>query len=90
MAVKDETALMTEWIEEDPHRRGPADVRIKGYGQAIWALIGDLPLYQGDLQALADDVNLPLEAVEAAEVYYRRHRAVIDARIAANSAYFKR
>jgi len=84
MTIKDPDQLIAEWIEEDPYHPGPANVRIKDYGNHVWALAGDLPLYGGDLQAQADDCELPVEAVAAAVAYYSRHREVIDARIAAN------
>ena len=87
MAVKDETQLITEWIEQNPHYPGPSNVRIKGYGNSVWALVGDLGAVDGDLHALAWEFDLPVEAVEAAMAYYRAHKEVIDARLAANNIH---
>ncbi len=75
---------IAEYIQLNPHVPGIAEARLKGYGVAVWALIGHLPAVKGDLAALAGDYGVPLEAVEAAVAYYRRYRALIDARIAAN------
>ena len=48
--------------------------------------MGYLEAVENDVARVADDYEVPREAVEAALAYYRRHREVIDARIAANSA----
>jgi len=39
-----------------------------------------------DTQRVADDYQIPLRAVDAAISYYQRHKAVTDARIAANAS----
>ncbi len=52
----------------------------------MWALIGYLGMVDGNADQVALDYVLPREAVEAALAYYRRHQAVIEARIAANAA----
>lgn len=67
-----------------PGRR--ADARLLDSGVPVWALIGQLEAGGGDLDQVAADYNLPLEAVEAALAYYRRHRALIDARLLLNTA----
>ena len=55
----------------------------------VWALIGRLEAHGGTAEAaerVAADYELPVDAVQAAIAFYRRHRAEVDARIAANSA----
>lgn len=64
---------------------GPGEARIRGRGVPIWALIGHLPAVQGNLDRLAAEYGLPLEAVEAALAYYHRHQKAIDARLLLNS-----
>jgi uncharacterized protein (DUF433 family) len=76
--------LIARYIEENPAKPGPADARLIGYGVPVWALIGYLPAVGHRARNVAADYDLPPEAVEAALAYYKRHRAVIDARIAAN------
>jgi len=78
--------LITRYIEPDPHRPGPADARLIGYGVAVWALVAYLPAVSSDIEQVAHDYALPREAVEAALAYYQRHKAAIDARIAVNAA----
>lgn len=41
---------------------------------------------QGDVAQVAVDYALPRAAVDASLAYYRRHKPLIDARIAANVA----
>jgi uncharacterized protein (DUF433 family) len=75
---------ITRHIEENPAKPGLADARLIGFAVAVWALIGYLPAVGHRADEVAEDYDLPVEAVEAALIYYRRHRDVIDARIAAN------
>lgn len=51
---------------------------------AVWALVGYLRGAQGDILRVADDYDIPVEAVEAAIAYYHEHQILIDARRAAN------
>lgn len=79
-------ALEQEYIELNPNRPGPADARLRTYGVSVWAIIGYLEAVHGDLARVAADYDIPLEAVQAAQAYYRRHKAVIDARRGADVA----
>jgi uncharacterized protein (DUF433 family) len=82
-----EDALIEQYIEEDPYRPGPADAQLKEYGTAVWALISYLDrALGGNVEQAAADYEVPLAAVEAALAYYRRHRELVDARIALNAA----
>lgn len=81
---RDEDDLIARYIERNPNHPGPADVRLIDSCVPVWALAGQYRALDGDAEQLAADYALPGEAVEAALAYYRRHRAVIDARIAAN------
>ncbi len=81
----DNDELISQYIEPNPHYPGTADARLKRYGVAVWALIGQLPARENDLGQVARDYDVPVEAAEAAYAYYQRHQAVIDARVAANA-----
>ena len=81
------TALIERWVELDPARPGPAYARLTEYGIHIWALIGHLPAAEDDVAQVASDYHIPVEAVEAALAYYRRHRTAIDAKLEADAAY---
>ena len=76
--------LIARHIEPSDEHPGPADVRLAGSGVPVWALAGQYVALDGDIAQISLDFDLPREAVEAAIAYYRRHRAVIDARLAAN------
>lgn len=82
----DVDALLSRWIEEDAHRPGPADARLREYGVAVWAIVGHLEGTGGDVQQTATDYDIPLDAVIAAQHYYRRNAPTIDARRARNRA----
>ncbi|HLI27519.1 MAG TPA: hypothetical protein VKZ60_10625 [Chloroflexota bacterium] len=83
----DEETLIAEYIEEHPGFPGPADAWLRESGVPVWALVA---YYHGaaayDAGRVAEDYEVPLAAVEAALAYYRRHRSLIDNRIAANAA----
>ncbi|MGI8550404.1 MAG: hypothetical protein ACR2PL_06335 [Dehalococcoidia bacterium] len=78
-----ETDLIDLWIEEGPPRpagRTP-DAVLKGLGIAVWALVEQLHLEHGDIASVAEQYELPHEAVTAVLAHYRRHRAAIDLRL---------
>jgi uncharacterized protein (DUF433 family) len=83
MAVSD---LIAQYVEEDPRRSGPADARLRDSGVPVWALVAQLPAFDGDPARLASSYDVPLDAVKAALAYYRRNKKLIDARIALNAA----
>jgi len=88
MKSVEEQTLIERWIDPNPRRRGAGDARLKEYGVPIWALVGDLPVVDGDVAQLAAAFEVPLDAVQAALAYYRRHKREIDIRLAENSAHF--
>ena len=85
-AVPDEQLLIERWIERNPHKPGKANARVREHGVSVWALIGHAQAIRGDSAQVAGDYELPQEAVEAAFAFYRRHKAIIDDRLAANVA----
>jgi uncharacterized protein (DUF433 family) len=81
-----EDDLIARWIAEDPDRPGAANARIAAHGVHVWALIGHLRAVEGKPWVVADDYELPVEAVEAAVVYYARNQTPIEAKLMANAA----
>lgn len=65
----------------------PAHAWLRDSGIAVWVLIGDLQ-GSGNPSEVAEDYDLPIEAVLAAIHYYRDHSDVIDARITLGRAAF--
>lgn len=78
--------LIAEYIPLSADADSIEDARLIPYGVPVWALVGYLPAARGDLGEIAAAYQLPLDAVLAAFAFYARHRAAIDARIAANIA----
>lgn len=81
----DEDRLIKKWIEPDPRKPGVEEARITRYGVNVWAIIGCRGTEDGNPVDVANGYKIPVEAVEAAIAYYRRHKACIDVRIRANS-----
>lgn len=83
--AQDENQLIAEYIELNPHKPWRDEARLKDSGIAVWALIGYLPAVGGDVDQVAADYEISREAMDAALAYYRRNKAIIDARIEANT-----
>jgi uncharacterized protein (DUF433 family) len=81
-----EDTLIEQHIDANPRGLGPAEARLLEYGTSVWALVAYLEACGGDVEAVATDYEVPMEAVEAALAYYRRNKAIIDARLTLNSA----
>lgn len=77
-------SLIEKYIELNPHKGGLADARLIKYGTAVWALVGHYRVVDHDITRVATDYEVPVEAVEAALAFYRKHREIIDDRINAN------
>ena len=86
MKTTDARALIKRYVEPNPHRPGVEDARLVHYGVPVWALVGHYHAVGRDAAQVAEDYELPRAAVDAALAYYSKHKAVIDARIAANAA----
>jgi len=82
----DEGRLIDSWIRPDPVQPGVEEARIMPYGVQVWAIIGHLQATGESPAQAAEDYNIPEEAVAAALAYFRRHRAAIETRLAANAA----
>lgn len=74
-----------QFLDINPHKPRVEEVRIKGYGVPIWALVGYAPGVDHDLRRVAEDYALPYEAVVVAFAWYERFRGEIDFRIRQNS-----
>jgi uncharacterized protein (DUF433 family) len=83
--MKDDDALITKSIELNPDKPGLDQARLKEYGVAVWALVAYCRAANGDLDQVVQDYEIPREQVEAALAYYRRHRTLVDARVAINN-----
>ena len=82
--------LCARWIEPSPPPADGAEAKVLPRGVAVWVVVAQLELEQGNVAEVQAAYELPREAVEAAVAYYQQHRVEIDARIAANRAFFAR
>lgn len=64
----------------------PADAWIRGYGTPVWTLVAYLRVVEGDANRVAEDYELPREAVYAALIYYAYDPRLIEAKITLNTA----
>jgi uncharacterized protein (DUF433 family) len=79
-------ALIARYVEPNPHKPGEAEARLRDYGVSVWALVEYWYGVDFDKATVAQDYDLPPEAVDAALAYYKAHKALVDARIALNAA----
>lgn len=79
-------ALIERHIEPhpDPRKGGEAWYRLRERGTPVWAIIGALLPDGSNADAVAEDYGVPREAVEAARLYYLRHRPAVDALLTLN------
>ena len=77
--------LIERYIELHPDRPNKANARLKNSKVAVWALSGYFQDGRSGIAQAAIDYDLPCEAVEAAFEFYKRFKAIIDDRVAANA-----
>lgn len=82
-----EDELIARWIDPDPIHRTPDKVRIADHTVSVTALITRVRGVEA-IDDIAQAYQLPPEAVHAAVAFYRRHKGVIDARMALNAQQF--
>jgi uncharacterized protein (DUF433 family) len=84
--ILDEGDLIASHLEPDPADPDAAAWRLKERAVPVWAIIGALTESGDNARQVAADYGVSVQAVAAALAYYRRHRCLIDARLAANAA----
>jgi uncharacterized protein (DUF433 family) len=86
----DADALIAQYIRRDPARHGRDRVRTgtEAWTIPVWQVIAYLEA--ADISTVASEYDVSEEAVKAAIAYYRRHRALIDARILLQNEQFIR
>lgn len=86
MRTQPEQQLIDAYIDSDTDRYhgGRADARLRRSGVSVWAIVAYLPVYQHDLDQVAEHFGITHDEVEAALAYYERNKAYIDARLVLN------
>lgn len=79
---------LRRWIEPNSNEPKAAEAWVLPACVSVWVVIRQLQLEGDRSDVVAAMFELPIEAVEAARIYYERNRAEIDARIARNRAFF--
>jgi uncharacterized protein (DUF433 family) len=72
--------LLDSYIHLDPAESGVDQARVAPADVPVWVIVAQVEGAGGDVAQVAEDYELPREAVEAALIFYRRNRAAIDAR----------
>jgi hypothetical protein len=83
-----DSELLAKWIEPNSRKDDPAEALVLPGHISVWAVVRQLEFEDQDIAAVADFYALPVEAVDTAMRYYRKHRVAVDARIARNRAFF--
>jgi uncharacterized protein (DUF433 family) len=78
--LRHQEALLDSYIHFDPAEPGVDQARVAPADVPVWVIVAQLEGADGDITQVAEDYELPQEAVEAAMIFYRRNRAAIDAR----------
>ncbi len=73
--------LIAEHIEMNPHKSGRANARLIESGVSVPTIVNYTQAVEGDVNRVAQDYDLPTDAVNAALTYYRRNRRLIDAKL---------
>lgn len=79
-------AMIDQYIEQSPYELGRENARLKGRRLSVVTLVTALLYYGGDLYAVAEEYEIPVEAVRAAIWYYGQNKPVVDARLLLNWA----
>ncbi len=82
--LRHQEMLLDGYIHFDPAESGVDQARVAPADVPVWVIVAQLEGADGDVAQVAEDYELPREAVEAALIFYRRNRAAIDARRAEN------
>jgi len=79
-------AMIDQYIEQSPYELGRENARLKGRRISVPTLVTALLYQGGDLYAVAEEYEIPVEAVRAAIWYYGQNKLVVDARLLLNWA----
>jgi hypothetical protein len=80
----DVAAAIDQYVEQSPHELGRENARLKQHNVSVVAIVTSLLHHGGDLYGVAEEYELPVEAVRAAIWYYGNNKQVIDARLLLN------
>jgi uncharacterized protein (DUF433 family) len=70
-----------QWLEPKPYKKSTRQLGIKGRNMTVWNLVADIVVSGMTPDEVADDRDLPLEAVQEALDYYAANKAWIDGEV---------
>lgn len=82
--LHDPDERIRRWLEPDLRHLGAEEVRLRKYGVSVWAIVDKYHTFKGDVPQAAREYDVPVEAIQAAIIYYQRNKEIIDNRRAAN------
>jgi uncharacterized protein (DUF433 family) len=75
------TTTTYRWLEPKPNKKSTRQLGIKGRNMTVWNVVADIVVSDMTPEEVADDRDLPLEAVQEALDYYAANKAWIDAEV---------
>ena len=67
-----------KWLEPKPYKKHTKQLGIKGRNMIVWNLVAEIVKDQRTLEEIAEDYELPEEAVRESLDYYYANRDWID------------
>ena len=71
-----------KWLEPKPYKKYTKQLGIKGRNMIVWHLVADIVVSGRTPEFVAQDRDLPLEAVQEALDYYHDNKEWIDEEVA--------
>ncbi len=70
-----------KWLEPKPYKKFTKQLGIKGRNMIVWNLVAPIVVSEHTPEEVAEDYDLPLEAVQEALDYYYANKEWIDAEV---------
>jgi uncharacterized protein (DUF433 family) len=77
-----------QWLEPKPYKKFTRQWGIKGRNMTVWNLVASIVVRSETPEAVAQDYDLPVEAVREALDYYSSNKEWIDAEVEATARKF--
>jgi uncharacterized protein (DUF433 family) len=75
------TTTTYQWLEPKPSKKFTKQLGIKGRNMLVWHLVADIVVRDQTPEYVAEDRDLPVEAVREALDYYYANKEWIDAEV---------
>jgi uncharacterized protein (DUF433 family) len=75
------TETTYQWLEPKPYKKFTRQLGIKGRNMLVWHLVADIVVRDRTPEYVAQNFDLPVEAVQEALDYYYTNKVWIDAEV---------